>query len=128
MKAALFFSILFISGLTIESARAQESSLAPDQNPRYKESQQQYMKKADSLTRTQSTTPQQTYKAYDWYQARMERRQQRREWRHQENLYNGYYNNYTWPSYYSPYSSWRRNFFWPSSVGLTWGRTRWGWW
>lgn len=127
MKAVLFHTVVLISCLSFQTTMAQEATLVPDQNPRYKESQQLYMKVSDSLTRTQSTTPQQTYKAYDWYQARMERRQQRREWRHQENMYNGYYNNYSWPSYYSPYSSWRRNNWWPSSVGLTWGRSRWGW-
>lgn len=123
MKRSLLY-IFLIAFATV--AKAQDAGLAPDQNPRYKESQQRYMNTADSLTTTLSTTVQQTYKAYDWYEARMERRQQRREWRHQENLYNGYYNNYYGQSYYNPYT-WRNNLWWAPSVNFRWGHSRWYW-
>jgi hypothetical protein len=57
---------------------AQSSTeLVPDQNPNYMTSQQYYVKFKDSLLARQNTTIQQTYKAFDWYEAKMERRETR---------------------------------------------------
>ncbi len=117
--SALYILLFFLSALT--KVNAQQNELVPDQNPRYKESQQRYIKAADSLTNTQGITVQQTYKAYDWYEARLERRQQRREWRHQENLNGGYYNNSYWSGYYNPYS-WGNSSLWLiPSINFHWG-------
>ena len=81
----LVLSLLSLKGM------AQQGALAPDQNPRYHESANKYRLVADSLNKTQGTTVQNTYKAYDWYTARQERRQQNREWRHQGRMNGGYY-------------------------------------
>lgn len=88
------------------------------QNPRYQESQARYMKHADSLTRTLSVTTQETYKAYDWYEAKLARREQRREWRHLERMQRPRYSD--WDSW--DYS--RRLWGFRPSVGFRTGN----WW
>lgn len=112
-------NLIIISGLLLGSiyagtASAQQAALVSDQNPRYKESQDRYIKVADSINLQQGTTVQNTYKAYDWYEAKLERRRQNREWRHQERLYNGYSSDFSFgfgSNYlFSPYSSHRYNY------------------
>jgi len=93
------------------SAKAQQGPLVQDQNPRHMESERKYARVADTLNCEHGTTIQNTYKAYDWYEARQEQRQQNRAWRHEERL-NGGYDGYTpsWGLYggYSyPFSSYR---------------------
>ena len=95
--------ILFFLPFALTQANAQQNGLAPDQNPRYKESQERYIKQTDSLSNTEGITLQQTYKAYDWYEARLERRQQNREWRHQQNFNRSYFNRDLCSVYYYPY-------------------------
>jgi hypothetical protein len=82
----------------------------PDQNPRYGNSLKKYTVLTDSLLQSQGSTVQQTYKAYDWYEAKQERRALRRERRHQERMANPYYD-------------------WYPSVNLYsgWGYNNWGW-
>lgn len=85
-------------------------SLAPDQNPNYALSQAKYMQKKDSLLANQQITVQQTYKAYDYLEAKQEARNQRKTFRRDlrmqraQHRYNPYYgNNYgynSWPGYY----------------------------
>lgn len=115
---ASFISGLFYSGLSY----AQKPELVEDQNPRYQETRAKYIELADSLNQTQGTTVQNTYKAYDWYTAREERRQQRRERRY-ENSWNPYFygNSYYYPSIgysfglgYSNYNygNWGHNRYW----------------
>ena len=58
-----------------------QEKLAPDQNPRFAESRDKYMKLTDSINRWHGTTFQETYKAFDWYEARQERRQERLDFR-----------------------------------------------
>jgi len=104
MKRHLPLSFLLaIICLTANFASAQ-SELAPDQNPNYTISRDKYMKMADSLNEWHSTTPQETYKAIDWVadraQARMDRRQFRRDLRLERA--NGYGYNY-YPAYRSSY-------------------------
>ena len=95
----LILTLGCIAGLAYATtANAQKSELVPDQNPRYMESQQKYGILSDSLTRDQGTTVQDTYKAYDWYQAREEKRALRRERNYQLSLANPYYN-YSQPYY-----------------------------
>lgn len=102
MKTKLVITVL-AAALTIGlESQAQQASLVPDQNPRYEGSRAKYMNIADSLTSTQGTTVQSTYKAYDWYEAREARRKLRREQNYQNSLlypsvnyYPGYnYNNW----------------------------------
>ncbi|GAA4338643.1 hypothetical protein [Flaviaesturariibacter amylovorans] len=72
MKKAL---PLFVFVLGTVSAAAQA---VPDQNPAFAVSREKYMRMADSITKWHSTTVHDTYKAYDWYEAREERRTERR--------------------------------------------------
>ncbi|MFY7652695.1 MAG: hypothetical protein ACOVQE_08315 [Chitinophagaceae bacterium] len=85
MKRLIILSLLFV-GFT--GAIAQETNLLPDQNPNYLVSKNKYLAMADSLKANQNTTVQETYKAFDWYQAKMDRRQQRFESRRQIRLAN----------------------------------------
>lgn len=105
MKRNLIIMVGLLAGITYANVSyAQQTDLVADQNPRYAESVNKYSKMADSLTRNQSATVQETYKAYDWYTAREERRQLRRERNYQLALNSGYYygyNNYN-SSWYSP--------------------------
>ena len=82
-----------------------------NQNPNYEESLEYYMGVSDSLTQAMGTTVQDTYKAYDWYEARAERRAERRANRHEVRMNRNYYSGYSYPSYsYYPnhynYSRW----------------------
>jgi len=87
-------------GLIINlDSRAQQANLEKDQNPRYEQSRAKYMNMSDSLTRNQGTTLQQTYKAYDWYEAREEKRKLRRETNYNNSLYN---NSYYGGAYFYP--------------------------
>ncbi|TDO19277.1 hypothetical protein [Pedobacter duraquae] len=91
MKRSLFFTIAMF-GLAV-TASAQQGSFDPDQNPRARESAGKYSRMIDSLTSDQGATVQNTYKAYDWYEARDTRRQERRA-RNAAFYNSGYYQNY----------------------------------
>lgn len=122
MKKLFYIAVLLVFPVMIYS---QPNSLVSDQNPRYQESQDRYMKLRDSLTAWHNTTIQNTYKAYDWREAREERRKQRREWRHQERLLNSYYSGYDYYGYY-PYAgySYSPSYYYPSyGYGSRWGST-----
>lgn len=71
-------------------------SIDSDQNPNYLISQNKYMAIKDSLISTENTTIQQTYKAYDWYEAKLENRAARRETRRQVRIARA-----NTPSYYN---------------------------
>jgi hypothetical protein len=113
MKTALFVGWLALCF----SAGAQNEALLPDQNPNYMNSQKKYMDKREEASSSQGQTVQNTYQAIDEFQRnkkqRIERRMQRRQWRHQEQMayYNNaypnsyYYNPYNHSNYYSPYYS-----------------------
>ncbi|MFZ1528868.1 MAG: hypothetical protein WAT19_08960 [Ferruginibacter sp.] len=105
MNKTLLFAILLFS---VFNLKAQDAALAPDQNPRYKESLDKYVASKDELQKTNNTTVQDTYKAYDWYQAKMDRRQDRINYRRQMNLYrrNNYY---PYDNYYNGYDHYRNN-------------------
>lgn len=117
----IIITLLAVGSLFGGNAIAQQAALAPDQNPRYHESATKYALIADSLTRWHSTTIQDTYKAYDWYTAREERRQQNREWRR---MYGGYYNYSPAWSLYGGYSPFFSSF---GNYGYGYGN-RWGGW
>jgi|JI10StandDraft_1071094.scaffolds.fasta_scaffold96597_2 hypothetical protein len=87
--------------------KAQDATLAPDQNPNYKVSLAKYTTNAEALQTTMNTTVQQTYKAYDWYEAKQERKQQRIQFRQQRAMARinnqGFFNNYNnCASWYTP--------------------------
>lgn len=112
MKKILLFGLLLIF---FTATNAQDNTLAPDQNPNYKQSLDKYKSQSDKLLATMNTTVQDTYKAYDWYEAKMERRHQRIEDRRERRLYrlqnlgyyynpyNYYYDPFDTPYRYSPY-------------------------
>jgi hypothetical protein len=131
MKRNLIFMMSCVVGLCFTTnSYAQKTDLLKDQNPRHQESRAKYMNLADSLTRNQGTTVQETYKAYDWYEAREERRKLRKERNFQLNLNGGYYYNspYFYPSIsYGNYGFGGR-FGYGGYIGYGWGNSRpWGW-
>ncbi|MGE9617126.1 MAG: hypothetical protein ACQPRJ_06245 [Solitalea-like symbiont of Acarus siro] len=107
------------------STYAQFDTTIHNQNPRHAEAERKYAPMADSLTKNQGTTIQQTYKAFDWYEDKMERKRQRELWRHLERMerakygyyYNDYYYNGCYSNYYSPcptftpYTNYRGNYW-----------------
>ncbi|MBL7760394.1 MAG: hypothetical protein JNK08_06825 [Sediminibacterium sp.] len=100
-------------------AGAQTGVLLPDQNPNYLVSQEKYSKLKDSLLIYSNTTPQQTYQAFDWYQDKLNRRNERRAYRRQSqwNHPSFGYSNYGWNQfgYYDPYPyATRRNWIRPA--------------
>lgn len=131
MKRNLIFIVNCIAALGFTTAvYAQKNELLNDQNPRYQESRAKYIELADSLNRNQGSTVQKTYKAYDWYEAREERRKLRRERNFQLNLNSGYYygSPYFYPSIsYGNYGFGGR-FGYGGYIGYGWGNSRsWGW-
>lgn len=110
----IFLTMLTVCA-TFSSFAQQTPQLAPDQNPNYMVSQAKYTGQKDSLLAYSNTTVQQTYKAYDWREAREERRAERRAYRRQygynDGLYVSPYVNYGWNSYrysYNPYGYYNR--------------------
>ena len=79
------YFLLFFFTTVVFTANAQ-SQLVPDQNPNYIVSQQHYTRILDSLEITMNTTVQNTYKAYDWYEAKLEKKQNRVNTRYQARL------------------------------------------
>lgn len=105
MKKALY--ILGVALMTV-SLKANAQELVPDQNPNYQNSAQKYAERSDDLTANQSETVQDTYKAYDWREAKAEAKQQRidrryelRKMRYQSR--NRCYNNYRYRRYNNGY-------------------------
>ncbi|BAV09912.1 hypothetical protein SAMN05421788_1011345 [Filimonas lacunae] len=127
MKKFFTLIVLFFTGLIVSHAQ----TTVPDQNPNYLESQEKYTWHKDSLLAGSNTTIQQTYKAYDFYQARLERRAQRRERRYNVNLtraqYGGYYPSYGYSNY--GYNSWNNGYYnsFIPSIGFRSGNWRFGW-
>lgn len=117
---------LLILLISIFSLGSQAQELLPGQNPNHTISRSKYMKVADSLTLTQSTTTQETYKAIDYLadkkEARGNRRQERRDRRNNWVYNNGYYYDdyygYGNNGYYRPYrnNNWTGPLLW-STVG-----------
>lgn len=116
------FFTLFAAALISSSMATAQTDLAPDQNPRHGESLSKYTRIADSLNALHGTTIQNTYKAYDFMEARAERRDERRNFRRQLRLlrasrfgwvdaFNPYQNAFMQPygifnSPFNPYSRW----------------------
>jgi hypothetical protein len=111
-------SLAICTCLTLTFSAKAQQELLKDQNPRYRESMNHYLVREDSLTMNEGTTVQQTYKAYQYFEAKRELRDQRRQWRQERRLatanttywgdygYNDYnygygypYNNYGYSGY-----------------------------
>ncbi len=75
-----------LSVFTVVLVNAQDAITVPDQNPNFKVSLAKYQASQEGLMATMNTTVQDTYKAYDWYEAKMERRQQRINFRQERIL------------------------------------------
>jgi hypothetical protein len=126
MKTNLIFVMSCIICLVAYSSTGYAQKAEKDQNPGYRESRAKYIELADSLNRDQGTTVQNTYKAYDWYEAREERRKLRRDRNHQLNLNSRYYYDspYFYPSIgYGNYGFGGR-FGYGGHVGYSWGNSR----
>lgn len=102
-----------------------------DQNPNYRVSMEKYMMQKDSLLVNLGETVQDTYKAYDWYEAKQERKALKRQYRHEERMARakygrsyysdyGYNYNYGYNGYYRNYSNWN----WAPRIGFRTGN----WW
>ncbi|NCI48316.1 hypothetical protein GWC95_00180 [Sediminibacterium roseum] len=115
------FTTMLAVCVTITSFAQNTNTLAPDQNPNYMVSQLKYTNTKDSLLSYSNTTAQETYKAYDWLEAREERRSERRAYRREAALLNGYYSptvNYGWSNYgYRSYNNYYNPYY---------SRSRWG--
>jgi V8-like Glu-specific endopeptidase len=117
--------------LILSSVGSFAQALAPDQNPNYQNSAEKYAEKSVELTATQSETTQDTYKAYDYREAKAEKKQARIDRQHElrklrmqnryrcgnnRNYYNGYPNgNYNNQYYNNSYGlpSCGTGFFYP---------------
>lgn len=105
-------SYILAGFLILSSVGSVAQELAPDQNPNYQNSAEKYAEKSAELTATQGETTQDTYKAYDWREAKAEKQQIRKDRQYElrklrlQNRYrcgtnryynygypNGYYNN-----------------------------------
>ena len=111
----VIFSLLLLSSFFV--SKAQEKMLAADQNPNYKISQDKYLAAQEKLSTNMNTTVQETYKAYDWTEAKQEKKQQRIARRQERRLarinnpsyngYNGYnFNGYGFSNNYWDYLLW----------------------
>ena len=73
----LISSIAFLLVFNVATAQQDNS----DQNPNYKQSMDYYMKQKNGLQQNMNTTVQSTYKAFDWYQNKQDKRQNRIDFR-----------------------------------------------
>lgn len=130
MKNSFLFVIAFV-GLTMNVVNGYAQELAPDQNPNYRSSMLHYVAIADSINATEGTTLQDTYKAYDWWEAKQEkkalRRLNRQEIRmerakYSRNYYDGYSGGY-YGNYYN-YNNRGWNWNWMPRIGFRTGN----WW
>ncbi len=124
--------LLLLSFVFFGKIQAQ-TQLVADQNPNYIVSQKTYMQLNDSLQAYMNVTEQDTYKAYDWYEAKMERKQNRINTRQQVrinrslNSYNNWNDNYYdngWNNNYGNKNRWNNSRFYPGSIGYRTGN----WW
>lgn len=115
---------IFACLLVMTMPAVAQQPLLPDQNPRYQESMHLYLISEDSLTAQEGTTRQQTYKAYQFMEAKAERREQRRQDRRERRRawswgawdswnywdYPGYNYGYGYPGYGYGYHGYRHHY------------------
>lgn len=100
MKLFTPFLLVFMLGFSV--ATLAQSDLLADQNPQYLVSQAKYQLLADSLNAFHSTTLQNTYEAYDWYDAKQQRKSDRLQFRRSLRMLQA--ENYDRRNYDQPYS------------------------
>ena len=83
MKKIILVSMVMLS---VTILKAQEALMTPDQNPQYKNSLAKYQTDKQSVLEAMNTTAQNTYKAYDWTEAKQERKNQRIDFRQKRAL------------------------------------------
>ncbi|HEY1113973.1 MAG TPA: hypothetical protein VGE66_10440 [Chitinophagaceae bacterium] len=100
----LYLSLAILLAALAPAAQADAQALLPNQNPNYAVSRDKYMGLADSLTRLHGTTQHDTYAAPDWYEQKLQRRDDRREFRQQLRLERArYHRGYSDYYGYQPY-------------------------
>lgn len=116
-----YLSLAILLAALAPAAPAAAQTLLPDQNPNYAVSRDKYMRLADSLTRLHGTTQHDTYAAPDWYEQKLQRRDDRREFRRQLRLERArydwddvpYYGHRSYPyHHYRPYRHFNPWWFW----------------
>ncbi len=103
--------LLFAFGISFSAIAFAQENLAPDQNPKYAISMVKYTGDVAALQNTNNTTVQKTYKAFDWYENKQEKKQERKEFNRQLRLlqaehpwyYRQYGNRYNNGSYNNGY-------------------------
>ena len=115
MLLTLFVALVFNS----QGMKAQE--LVEDQNPNYRASMQKYMSQKDSLTSTMSTTVQDTYKAYDWYEAKQEQKALRKERRYNVRMARAENSSSYYRPYYGYNSGYNSFYNWMPRIGYRTG-------
>jgi len=83
MKKIILFLIMMTSVIML---KAQEVLMTSDQNPDYKTSLAKYQTGQQGVLEAMNTTAQNTYKAYDWTEAKQERKNQRIDFRQKRAL------------------------------------------
>lgn len=125
IRPLLIVATLFLG--VVGFGQSANTTLLPDQNPNYLLSQEKYTKFRDSLLVSSNTTIQDTYKAYDWYQAREERRMNRRQARWDRNRFgngwnvgwnNGFNNGWNNWGWNNGWNSWNNNWGWNGGWGF----------
>lgn len=79
-KMKKLFLVLIVT-ISVTILKAQETPITPDQNPDYKISLAKYQSGQQVILEAMNTTLQNTYKAYDWTEAKQERKNQRIDFR-----------------------------------------------
>jgi uncharacterized protein YxeA len=103
MKTLLSVAVLLFISSTIN---AQQNS---DQNPNYHKSMDYYMKQKDELQKTMNTTVQNTYRAFDWYQNKLDKKQQRIDNRQQVRIARASSPSFYYYPHYTSYNRYHRN-------------------
>jgi hypothetical protein len=118
------YTLLLVFTTILYTANAQ-SQFVSDQNPNYTLSQQRYTKVLDSLETTMNTTIQNTYKAYDWYEAKLEKQENKMKARYKIRLIRAENrnNNYNWGNNINNNWGWGYQHFFPCTI-----QRRGNWW
>ena len=115
MKKLLLVLFIFADAY---AASAQE--LVLDQNPNYKVSMEKYQASQINLQTTMNTTVQETYKAYDFRNAKLERKAERKADRRENRLFNNYNQQYYDPYNYNGRNSYGRPYQYNNYNGWRW--------
>ncbi len=119
-KLIIMKTLLLVLFILAGDYAASAQELAPDQNPNYKVSMEKYQGLQSNLQTTMNTTVLQTYKAFDWYTAKQERKAERRADRRENRLFNHYNQRYYDPYNYNGRSNYGRQYQYRNYNGWRW--------